>query len=427
MKQIYKIGILGLGYVGLPLAKLFASKYSVIGFDINKTRISELRSSQNKTLNTNDILNKDNSIRKKILFTSNINDLRDCNIFIITVPTPVDKNNNPDLSPLLEASEFVGYLIKKNNIVIYESTVYPGATEEECVPIIEKVSGLAFNSDFYVGYSPERINPGDEEYTVEQIKKVTSGSTPDIAKIVDNLYSSVIKAGTYMAPSIKVAEASKIIENTQRDINIAFVNETKKILDILGIETSEVLAAASTKWNFLNFTPGLVGGHCIGVDPFYLIQRAHRAGYAPELIMSARKVNESMGIYVAHQVLNRIKSKNILVNKTKVLVLGFTFKANCSDIRNTKVEDIVSVLKEHNLEVTVYDPLADPIQVKAEYNIELSQRIIHHEYNAIILAVNHKQFESLDLPLYLNEFGFIYSLQQNYHIQQKNKLTLKNE
>lgn len=409
---MYKIAIIGLGYVGLPLAKLFSSKYSVVGFDINQSYVSKLNMKQSTFTSVNRLFNSKSDVKNGLFITSDLNDLKNCNIFIVTVPTPVDKSNNPDLSPLLKASESIGYVLKKDDIVIYESTVYPGATEEDCIPVIEKFSGLKFNKDFYVGYSPERINPGDKAYTIEKIKKVTSGSTPEAAKIIDGLYASVIIAGTYLAPSIKVAEASKVIENTQRDINIAFINETKKILDALNIDTAEVLAAASTKWNFMNLRPGLVGGHCIGVDPYYLVHRAQRSGYIPELILSARKTNESMSNYVAYQVLQQIESKDIRADYPKVLILGFTFKANCSDIRNTKVKDIISVLNDCRIAITVCDPYADPKEVKDKYGIDIELKLPHDKYNAIIIAVNHSDFENLDLSCYLEKDGFIYSLQK---------------
>lgn len=416
---MYKIAIIGLGYVGSPLAQLFAGKYSVIGFDIDKNRIGELLYTEDKTLlpinktMRKDYKNLDSSVKNGCHLTSNLDDIRHCNIYIITVPTPVDEYNKPDLSPLLRASENVGYVIKKGDIVIYESTVYPGATEEDCIPVIEKASGLKFNQDFYAGYSPERVNPGDSWYTIEKIKKVTSGSTPQVAKIIDDLYSSVIPAGTYMASSIKVAEASKVIENTQRDVNIAFINEMKKVLDILNIDTTEVLAAASTKWNFMNLKPGLVGGHCISVDPYYLVQRAQQAGYNPELTLTARQVNNSMGNYVVHQVIDKMRSVGCQFEQAKVLILGFSFKANCSDIRNTKVIDIYTALTDSNISVEIYDPLVENIKVRAQYNVELSTQLFLKTYDVIILAVKHHFFEDLDLRSYLSKKGFVYSLQNN--------------
>lgn len=418
---MHKIAIIGLGYVGLSLTKPFAAKYPVMGFDINKTRITELNLEKETFSSIERISNAECYVKHGLFLTSDLNDLKLCNIFIVTVPTPVDKSNNPDLSPLLKASEFIGSVIKKDDIVIYESTVYPGATEEDCIPVIEKFSGLKFNNDFYAGYSPERIAPGDNAYTIEKIKKVTSGSTPQTAKIVDDLYKSVIAAGTYLAPSIKVAEAAKVIENTQRDINIAFINETKRILDTLNIDTAEVLAAASTKWNFMNVKPGLVGGHCIGVDPYYLAHIAQRSGYIPELILSARKTNESMSSYVAHQVLQQIASADIRTDYPKVLILGFTFKANCSDTRNTKVKDIISVLNDRKIATTVCDPYADPKVVRKEYNIDIEAKLPKEKFNAIIIAVNHTDFENLDLSCYLEQGGFIYSLQQSNSIKKTDR------
>ncbi len=411
---MYKIAIIGLGYVGLPLAKLFASKYTVIGFDIDQARIAKLNLAEETFVSINRLFNTKEEPKGGLFLTSNQNDLKGCNIFIVTVPTPIDNSNNPDLSYLLKASETIGYVIKKDDIVIYESTVYPGATEEDCIPVIEKISGLKFNKDFYAGYSPERVSPGDKSYTIEKIKKITSGSTPEAAKIIDNLYTSVIAAGTYLAPSIKVAEAAKVIENAQRDINIAFINETKKILDALNIDTKSVLAAASTKWNFVNLKPGLVGGHCIGVDPYYLVHRAERSGYIPELILSARKTNEGMSSYVANQVLQMIDSTDVQTDHPKVLILGFTFKANCSDIRNTKVKEIISILNHRKIVTTVYDPYADSTAVKNEYNIDIEAKFPQGKYNAIIIAVNHSDFDDMDLDCYLAKDGFIYNLQQSY-------------
>lgn len=421
MEQIYKIAIIGLGYVGFPLAKLFSAKYPVIGFDIDRNRIDELLHTEDtNSLPINDRMTKDNkrldlSIKNGCYLTSNLEDIRHCNIYIITVPTPVDEYNKPDLSPLLRASESVGTVIKNGDIVIYESTVYPGATEEDCIPMVEKTSGLQLNQDFYAGYSPERFNSGDSQYTMEKIKKVTSGSTPQVAKIIDDLYSSVILAGTYMASSIKVAEASKVIENTQRDVNIAFINEVKKVLDILNIDTTEVLSAASTKWNFMNLKPGLVGGHCLSVDPYYLVQRALQAGYKPELTLTARKVNNSMGYYVADQVIKEMESVGCLLKQSKVLILGFSFKANSSDIRNTKVIDIYTTLTDSNISVEIYDPLVDRSKVRSQYNVELITRhqLLLKTYDVIILAVKHRFFEEINLRSYLNKKGFVYSLQNN--------------
>ncbi len=393
----HRIAVIGLGYVGLPLAVAFAKKYPVAGFDINKSRIQELRQGNDHTLEVEEaelktVIKNDLSFNG-LFFTHELEDIRQCNIFIVTVPTPVDKHNKPDLTPLYKASETVGKVLKKGDIVIYESTVYPGVTEDECVPVLERVSGLKFNTDFYCGYSPERINPGDKEHTVTKIKKVTSGSTPEIATVVDNLYASIITAGTHKASSIKVAEAAKVIENAQRDINIAFVNELAKIFHKIGIDTSEVLAAAGTKWNFLPFKPGLVGGHCIGVDPYYLAQKAQEVGYHPEIILAGRRLNDSMGTYVADEVLKLMIRKGIQAVGSRALVLGITFKENCPDVRNTKVIDIVRHLQDYNINVDIYDPWADPEEVKHEYGVDSTQEIPNGiQYDSIILAVAHKEF-----------------------------------
>lgn len=395
----YHLTVIGLGYVGLPLAVEFAKKYPVVGFDINKNRIAELRSGNDHTLeissdHLSSVLKKklDNTIG--LWVSDQLEDIKTTNVFIITVPTPVDKYNRPDLTPLVKASETVGKALKKGDIVVYESTVYPGVTEEECVPILEKVSGLTFNKDFYAGYSPERINPGDKEHTVTKIKKVTSGSTPEAAKIVNDIYSSIIVAGTHLAPSIKVAEAAKVIENAQRDINIAFINELAKIFNLLDIDTQEVLAAASTKWNFLPFRPGLVGGHCIGVDPYYLAQKAMEVGYHPEIILAGRRLNDGMGAYVAGEVIKLMVKKSIPVSKSKALVLGITFKENCPDVRNTKVIDIIRHLQSYHIEVDIYDPWANPEEVMHEYGVKTVQELpaSQSQYNAVVLAVAHKQF-----------------------------------
>jgi UDP-N-acetyl-D-galactosamine dehydrogenase len=395
----YHLTVIGLGYVGLPLAVEFAKKYPVVGFDINKERIAELRSGNDHTLEiTSDHLT---SVLKKKLdnttglwVSDNLQDIKITNVFIITVPTPVDKYNRPDLTPLVKASETVGKALKKGDIVVYESTVYPGVTEEECVPILEKISGLTFNKDFYAGYSPERINPGDKEHTVTKIKKITSGSTPEAAKMVNDIYSSIIVAGTHMAPSIKVAEAAKVIENAQRDINIAFINELAKIFNLLNIDTQEVLAAASTKWNFLPFRPGLVGGHCIGVDPYYLAQKAMEVGYHPEIILAGRRLNDGMGAYVAGEVIKLMVKKSIPVSGSKALILGITFKENCPDVRNTKVIDIIRHLQSYHVQVDIYDPWANPEEVHKEYGVKTVQELpaSQSQYNAVILAVAHKQF-----------------------------------
>jgi UDP-N-acetyl-D-glucosamine/UDP-N-acetyl-D-galactosamine dehydrogenase len=395
----YHITVIGLGYVGLPLAVEFAKKYPVVGFDINKERITELRSGTDHTLE----ISSDQliSVLKKKLDNSNglwvsdqLEDIKTTNVFIVTVPTPVDKYNRPDLTPLVKASETVGRALKKGDIVVYESTVYPGVTEEECVPILEKVSGLKFNVDFFAGYSPERINPGDKEHTVTKIKKVTSGSTPEAAVIVNDIYKSIIVAGTHLAPSIKVAEAAKVIENAQRDINIAFINELAKIFNLLEIDTQEVLAAASTKWNFLPFRPGLVGGHCIGVDPYYLAQKAMEVGYHPEIILAGRRLNDGMGAYVAGEVIKLMVKKSIPVAGSKALVLGVTFKENCPDVRNTKVIDIIRHLQSYHVQVDIYDPWANPEEVYEEYGVKTVQELpaSQSQYNAVVLAVAHKQF-----------------------------------
>ena len=409
------IAIIGLGYVGLPLASLFATKFSVVGFDINPKRISELMSGLDSTLEVDSetlksVLVDDVSDTNGLFCTDQFEKIKDCNYYIITVPTPVDKNNKPILTPLIKASETVGAVLKKGDIVIYESTVYPGATDEECVPILAKVSGLTYNKDFYAGYSPERINPGDKEHTVEKILKVTSGSTPEIGTKVDNLYKSVITAGTHLAPTIKVAEAAKVIENSQRDINIAFVNELAKIFNLLEIDTHEVLEAAGTKWNFLPFKPGLVGGHCIGIDPYYLAQKAQEVGYNPEIILSGRKLNDSMGIYIADQVIQIMAKKGVKVKNSSVLILGITFKENCPDVRNTKVVDVVKQLKKNGAKVTIYDPWAIPEEIKNEYGIICHQNLIKSSYNAIILAVGHKQFVRLDLNTLKSKDGIIYDV-----------------
>jgi len=389
-----KICVIGLGYVGLPLAHAFSEKYDVIGFDIAKWRIDELNSGYDRTLElSNDQVNE--AINNGIKFSMQLADIKDCNIYIVTVPTPIDKNNRPNLTPLIKASETIGKVLKKDDIVIYESTVYPGATEEDCVPVLEKDSGLKFNKDFFCGYSPERINPGDKEHTVTKILKVTSGSTFEIGKKVDNLYASIISAGTHLAPTIKVAEAAKVIENSQRDINIAFVNELAMIFNKLNIDTNAVLEAAGTKWNFLPFKPGLVGGHCIGVDPYYLTHKAQEVGYNPEIILAGRRLNDNMGIYVANQVIKLMIKKGHKIEGAKVLVLGLTFKENCPDIRNTKVIDVIKELQEFGCDVDVSDYWADKEEVKQEYNLELSKNPKIDQYEAVILAVAHKNYKKL--------------------------------
>lgn len=391
---MYKICIIGLGYVGLPLAHAFSAKYSVIGFDISSWRIDELNDGFDRTLELSEEQVKA-SLTNGIKYTLDINEIKDCNIFIITVPTPIDDNKRPVLTPLIKASETVGKVLKKDDIVIYESTVYPGATEEDCVPILENFSNLKFNEDFYCGYSPERINPGDKEHTVTKILKVTSGSTPEIGKKVDELYKSIITAGTHLAPTIKVAEAAKVIENSQRDINIAFVNELAIIFNKLGIDTNAVLQAAGTKWNFLPFKPGLVGGHCIGVDPYYLTHKAQSIGYNPEIILAGRRLNDNMGIYVANQVIKLMIKKGHKIEGSNVLVLGITFKENCPDIRNSRVIDVIEELQEFGCNIDVYDPWADKEEVKEEYNLDLKSNLELEKYDGIILAVAHNEFKNL--------------------------------
>ena len=417
MNHKNKIAIVGLGYVGLPLARLFATKYPVVGFDINASRVQELQSGKDATLEVEDhllqsvLLNENPTKDKTGLFCSDqIEDIADANIYIITVPTPVDKNNRPVLTPLYKSSETVGKVLKKGDIVIYESTVYPGVTEEECIPVLEKVSGLTFNVDFFAGYSPERINPGDKEHTVEKILKVTSGSTPEIGKIVDDLYKSVITAGTHLAPTIKVAEAAKVIENSQRDINIAFVNELAKIFNLMNIDTHEVLKAAGTKWNFLPFKPGLVGGHCIGVDPYYLAQKAQEFGYHPEIILAGRRLNDSMGQYVAEQVIKTMIKKDINVNGAEILMLGITFKENCPDVRNTKIVDVIRALEDFGVKVTTFDPWANPEEVHHEYSIWSTNEVPNAKFDAIVLGVAHKEFLDMDFSFLRKENAILYDV-----------------
>lgn len=404
-----KIAVIGLGYVGLPLARLFSTKYKTVGFDVNAARVKALIEGHDSTLEVEDNLLQ-SALAKGFVCSSNIEDIRDCNFYVVAVPTPVDKNNRPDLTPLIKASETVGRVISKGDIVVYESTVYPGATEEDCLPVVEMVSGLKFNEDFYAGYSPERINPGDKEHTVEKIKKVTSGSTPETGRIVNEVYSSVITAGTHLAPSIKVAEAAKVIENSQRDINIAFVNELAKIFNLMGIDTQAVLEAAGTKWNFLPFKPGLVGGHCIGVDPYYLAQKAQEYGYNPEIILAGRRLNDSMGKYVAEKVVKLMIKKGIQILNANVLVLGFTFKENCPDVRNTKVIDIVNTLQDYNVNVHIYDPWANPAIAKHEYGVELQNKLPNHKFDGIVMAVAHKEFETLDISSLINGNSVVYDV-----------------
>ena len=391
-----KICIIGLGYVGLPLAHAFSSKYQVVGLDIYQQRIDELNRAYDKTLELNETQLKE-ALENKIKFTCDTEDIKDANIYIVTVPTPIDKNKRPDLTPLLKASETIGKVLKKDDIVIYESTVYPGATEEDCVPVLEKFSGLKFNTDFYCGYSPERINPGDKEHTVTKILKVTAGSTPEIGKRVNDLYSSIITAGTHLAPTIKVAEAAKVIENSQRDINIAFVNELSMIFNRLGIDTNAVLEAAGTKWNFLPFKPGLVGGHCIGVDPYYLTHKAQEVGYNPEIILAGRRLNDNMGIYVANQVIKLMIKKGHRVEGSKILVFGITFKENCPDIRNSRVIDVITELKDFGCQVDVTDYWADESEVKHEYDLNLKKNPNIDDYEAVVLAVAHSDYKRLQL------------------------------
>lgn len=413
-----KIGVIGLGYVGLPLARLFATKYAVVGLDVNTERITELMSGKDVTLEVSEEMLKSvlvfqNSEEKGLFCTTSIEDIRDCNYYIITVPTPVDENNRPILTPLLNASKSVGEVLKKNDVVIYESTVYPGATEEECVPVLEKFSDLKFNKDFYVGYSPERINPGDKQRTVEKILKVTSGSTKETGKKVDDLYRSVITAGTHLAPTIKVAEASKVIENSQRDINIAFVNELAKIFGLMNINTHDVLAAAETKWNFLPFKPGLVGGHCIGVDPYYLAKKAQELGYNPEVILAGRRINESMGRYVSSEVIKLMIQRGVEVKGASVLILGITFKENCPDLRNTKVIDVINSLKEYGVEVTVYDPWVSEEEVREKYQVKLTKKVPENKYDAIILAVNHSEFINLNYEQLRERKSIVYDVKNS--------------
>ncbi|MGI6341492.1 MAG: nucleotide sugar dehydrogenase [Bacteroidales bacterium] len=405
-----RVCVIGLGYVGLPLARLFSTKYKTVGFDLNQSRVDELMKGIDSTLEVDNNLLKEAIDKYGLTCTTNIKDISDCNFYVVAVPTPVDENKNPDLRPLIGASQTVGKVIAKGDIVVYESTVYPGVTEDECIPVVEKFSGLKYNKDFYAGYSPERINPGDKEHTVEKILKVTSGSTPEAGKIIDKVYASVIKAGTHLAPTIKVAEAAKVIENAQRDINIAFVNELAKIFNKMDIDTQDVLTAAGTKWNFLPFKPGLVGGHCIGIDPYYLAQAAQRHGYHPEIVLAGRRVNDSMGEYVADQVIKLMLKKGIQVLGSNILVLGFTFKENCPDVRNTKVVDIVNSLKEYNAQVTVHDPWVNSEVAKHEYGVEVLNKLPKKKFDAIILAVAHNEFKDLNLSKITNGNKVVYDV-----------------
>ena len=408
-----KIAVIGLGYVGLPLARLFSTKYSTVGFDINQKRVEELMSGKDSTLEVSDSLLKE-ALNNGFTCTNDISEIKDCNVYIVTVPTPVDENNHPDLTPLIKSSETVGRVISKGDIVIYESTVYPGVTEEECLPVIEKVSGLKFNKDFYAGYSPERINPGDKEHTVEKIKKVTSGSTPEIADFVDSIYNSVLLNGTHKASSIKVAEASKIIENAQRDVNIAFMNELAKIFNAMGIDTHDVIAAAASKWNFIKLSPGLVGGHCISVDPYYLIQKAQVYGVLPRIMSDARRLNDGMGEYVANQVIKLMNKKGVLVKDAKILLLGITFKENCPDIRNTKIVDVYTTLSDYTHNITVHDPWAEEQHVFEEYGIKIDKgdvKNIESQYDAVVLCVAHNEYKDLDVRKYLkSNTGVVYDI-----------------
>ena len=409
MNNETKICVIGLGYVGLPLARLFSTKYETIGFDMSQRRVDALMSGHDETLEVPDDLLQ-SALANGFVCTTDIEQIRDCNFYVVAVPTPVDENNNPDLTPLYGASTTVGKVISKGDIVVYESTVYPGVTEYECIPVVEKVSGLKFNEDFFAGYSPERINPGDKLHTVEKIKKVTSGSTPEIGQKVNEIYASVITAGTHLAPSIKVAEAAKVIENSQRDINIAFVNELSKIFNKMGIDTLDVLEAAGTKWNFLPFRPGLVGGHCIGVDPYYLAQCAQRYGYNPEIILAGRRMNDGMGEYVAHQVIKLMLKKGIQVLNSNILILGITFKENCPDVRNTKVVDIYKALKDYNINLTVYDPWANPAVAKHEYGINIVNTLPEDKFDAAIMAVAHEQFKNLDIQSFCKDKSVVYDV-----------------
>lgn len=409
MKEI-KIAVIGLGYVGLPLARLFSTKFQTIGFDMNQKRVKALMEGHDATLEVSDELLQDAINNHGFKCTTNLEEIRNCNFYVVAVPTPVDENNRPDLKPLWGASETVGKVINKGDIVVYESTVYPGVTEEECLPVVEKVSGLKFNEDFFAGYSPERINPGDKLHTVEKIKKVTSGSTPEIADIIDNVYNSVLVNGTHKAPSIKVAEASKIIENSQRDVNIAFMNELAKIFNAMGIDTHDVIEAAASKWNFIKLSPGLVGGHCISVDPYYLIQKAQVYGVLPRIMFSARRLNDGMGDYVANQVIKFMNKKGVLVKDSKILILGITFKENCPDIRNTKIVDIYTTLKEYTNNITIYDPWANPISVKSEYCIDIVSELPKESFDVVILGVAHKEFLQFDVKGLVKEGGVIYDV-----------------
>mgnify|MGYP000684065266 CR=1 FL=1 len=426
-KEEMKISIIGLGYVGLPLARLLATKYSVVGYDINEKRIDELQNGIDTTLEVSGNLLKKvtlptNTGKLGLFCSANVSDLDSCNFHIVTVPTPVDNHNRPVLTPLVKASETVGKVLKEGDVVVYESTVYPGVTEDECVPILEKESGLKFNKDFFVGYSPERINPGDKEHTVEKILKVTSGSTPAAAKLIDDLYSSVITAGTYSASSIKVAEASKVIENSQRDINIAFVNELAKIFNLMGIDTHEVLKAAGTKWNFLSFQPGLVGGHCIGVDPYYLAQKAEELGYHPEIILAGRRMNDGMGDYVAKEFVKLMIKKGLNIKDAEVLVMGIAFKENCPDVRNTKVVDVIKSLVDYGMNISIYDPWVSPKVVMDEYGLELITELPNKQFDGIVHAVAHNQFKVTNFDKLKKTSGILFDVKGTLKVKVEGKL-----
>jgi len=405
-----KIGVIGLGYVGLPLARLFSTKFPTVGFDMNQRRVDALMAGHDATLEVSDDLLQEAIGKHGFVCTTDLEKIRDCNFYVVAVPTPVDENNRPDLTPLIGASETVGKVISKGDVVVYESTVYPGVTEEECLPVVERVSGLKFNKDFFAGYSPERINPGDKLHTVEKIQKVTSGSTPEVADYVDGVYNSVLINGTHKAPSIRVAEASKIIENSQRDVNIAFMNELAKIFNAMDIDTHDVIEAAATKWNFIKLSPGLVGGHCISVDPYYLIQKAQVYGVLPRVMYNARRLNDGMGAYVANQTIKCMNKKGVMVKDAKILILGITFKENCPDIRNTKVVDIYHTLQEYTGNITVCDPWAAPDRVEKEYGIDVVGKVPAEKFDAVILAVAHKEFLDLDVRALVHEGGVVYDV-----------------
>ena len=405
-----RICVIGLGYVGLPLARLFSTKFPTIGFDMNQSRVDALMSGHDATLEVDDALLQEAISKYGFVCTTDLEQIRDCNFYVVAVPTPVDRNNHPDLTPLLGASHTVGQVISRGDVVVYESTVYPGVTEEECLPQVERVSGLKYNQDFFVGYSPERINPGDKEHTVEKIRKVTSGSTPEIAQLVDSVYNAVLTNGTHLAPSIRVAEASKIIENSQRDVNIAFMNELAKIFNAMGIDTNDVLEAAASKWNFIRLKPGLVGGHCISVDPYYLIQKAQVYGVLPRLMTNARRLNDGMGDYVANQVIRCMNLRGVMVKDARYLLLGITFKENCPDIRNTKVVDIYHTLSQYSSDITVYDPWANPESVQRAYGIQIQNHLPQQQFDAVILCVAHSQFLQLDVRSLVRGNGVVYDV-----------------